>query len=78
MTLKALGPILLALRLDPPNGMTDERRGVGQFQFLLDVAAMHIDGLWAQRKLLGNFPGAFALANELENLELPVAELLDR
>src|SRR5271157_5251541 len=66
------------LRLHPPDGMPYEGRRVLQLQLLLDVAAMDVDGLWAQVQLTGYVAGALSQADELENLEFPVGQFLDR
>ena len=57
--------------------MADEARGVGEFELLFDVAAMHIDGLGTEVELLRDGAGRLALADELEDFELAIGELLD-
>src|ERR1041385_992038 len=60
-------------RFDPTHSVADERGGIGDFEFLFDVFAMHIDGLGTEAKLFGDGFRGQALADELENLELAVA-----
>ncbi len=58
--------------------MSDEGGRVLQSQFLFDVAPMDIHSFWADEKLHGNVPRAPALTDEPKDIELPVAEFLDR
>jgi len=67
-----------ALRFHPANGVADQGRDVLQFQFLFDVTPVDVDGLRAEAKLFRNVTRAFALADQLENLELTVGEFSDR
>jgi hypothetical protein len=63
---------------DPQYGMVNQRRAALQMQLLLDLAAMHVHGPGADVKLSRDFSRGFAPADELENLELPVCEFLER
>ena len=66
------------LRFDPTDRVPHERCDVLQFQLLLYVSAVDVDCLGAQMELLGYVAGALSLAHEPEDLELAVAQLLDR
>src|ERR1051326_816346 len=66
------------LGLHPAHSEANQFRGGVHLQFGFDVHAMHFDGLDAQVQLLGNLPGAFALADELKDFKLAVRQILDR
>src|SRR5207247_1152455 len=65
------------LSLHPADGVADERGGVLQFELRLDVGTMHVHRLGAEMELLRDVARAFALADELEDLELAVTEFFD-
>jgi hypothetical protein len=60
------------LGFHPANGVPNQRRGVLQFELLLDMTAVHIDRLRTEVKLLGDVTRALALADELKNLKLAI------
>ena len=69
--------LLRAPGLDPLDGVAGEGWGVAELEFFFDVLAMDFDGLHAEVKLLSDLAGAFALADELENFEFAVGQLLN-
>src|ERR1017187_1794081 len=66
------------LDLRPANGITDQVGPAHQFELVLDIRAVHFDGLNAQMKVLGDLAGPLALPDELEDFELAVGEAFHR
>src|ERR1039458_3231682 len=62
----------------PANGITDKVSPTHQFELVLDICAVHFDGLNAQMKVLGNLARPLALSDELEDFELAVREAFHR
>jgi hypothetical protein len=63
---------------DPANGLADEIGGGFRVEFSLNAFAIGFDGLDAQAQEAGDFACAFALADELKNLEFAIAQGTDR
>src|ERR1044071_1627947 len=68
----------LASALDPLHGVTDQLGRALDVELALDVLAMSLDRLDAQAELLGDLAGAHALAHPAKDLELAIAERLER
>ena len=65
------------LRFHPAHRVTDQFRGGPQVELSFDVRAVSVHGLNTQVQLLGEFACALALAQQLEDLKFPIAELFD-
>src|ERR1035437_3081959 len=67
---------LASMRVNPANRVVHQISRVLQLELLLDVGAVHLDGLDAQMQAFGDFAGAAPLPDELEDFEFSVSEPL--
>ena len=68
----------LALLLNPVQGMSQELGGILQVQLFLYPLPVGADGLHAQVEPVADLADAQAFTDELEDLDLPVSQGLER
>src|SRR5438046_1873384 len=67
-----------SLRLQPARGVANQLRSTFYIQFVLDMAAVRVNGFDAQVELFGDAATVLALADQAQNFEFPVGEPGDR
>jgi len=67
-----------ALRFNPADGKPRQTASIRQIQFLADMIAMSLDGLFAQMQSAGNFFCSEPLAGQFEHFKLAVTQLAKR
>ena len=61
----------------PTDRFAHQDRGIFEAQLVLDARTVGLNGLDAETQVIGDSPGALALADPAKDLQLPVAQVLD-
>ncbi len=75
--LLSLGIRLFGLLARPMESRTNQFHTVIQLQFLFDVGSVGIDRIDAEMEFGGDLPRFATVTDQLENLPLPMTQLLD-